>query len=291
MFNRHVTFIFVHGAWHDHHTWDSVIPQLRAQGLGAEALDLPGAGTSAGVPDAFIRRPIDLALFSTQPSPNAGVTQLNRNMALADRVDKVVARTGRPVVLVSHSFGGLTVTPVVEAHPEKIRAAVYISAFLLASGETAAGIIQSPAMTGSQVPALLLADPAVIGGLRMDVASTDLRYQGQLKEAFYADVDMATFERLRMHLHPDEPAGVMVEPSSISAGRFGTVPRHFIRCTEDRVVTLAAQDQMVARVDEETRSITQVHTFTSSHSPFASMPAQLVETLVGIVNRQSRVRH
>ena len=62
--------------------------------------------------------------------------------------------------------------------------------------------------------------------------------------------------------------------------RWGTVPRVFIRTTEDRTIPLALQDRMIAEADAYTpHNRFEVHSLSSSHSPFASMPDRLAEVL------------
>ena len=280
-------FVLIHGAWHDQHTWEAVLPQLQAHGYVAEALDLPGAGEHAARPASFFRRPLDPAAFATEPSPNAGVTQEERNAAVLAKIDEVAGRTRGKVVVVAHSLGGVSLTPVAEAHPEKMAAAVYLAGSLLATGESVFSFSQTPAMAQTQSALLLMADPGVVGAVRLDVASTDPEYRARLKTVFYGDLGDAAFEQAKTHLHPDEPVAVFATPSVISPGRFGSVPRHYIRTTEDLNIPLAAQDGMIARVDEELGSKTQQHTLHTDHSPFYSEPQAVADILMGIAEQHA----
>jgi hypothetical protein len=60
------------------------------------------------------------------------------------------------------------------------------------------------------------------------------------------------------------------------------VPRHYIRCTQDRAIPLTGQDQMIATVDGAIGGKTIIHTLESSHSPFLSQPAALSRILIDI---------
>ena len=71
-------------------------------------------------------------------------------------------------------------------------------------------------------------------------------------------------------------------PSEITPGRFGAVPRHYIRCTQDRAIPLTGQDHMIATVDAAIGGKTTTHTLESSHSPFLSQPAALSKILIDI---------
>lgn len=275
-------FLLVHGAWHNSETWDEVAAQLRAKGHLVRAIDLPGAGDNARLPASFGVRPLDPAAFGAEPSPNAGVTQEERTTATIEAVRALNAETGGKVVLVGHSLGGITVSPVAETIPDELSAAVYVTAYLLPPGMPAIAMIQHPSMVEAIVPTLLMADPKQIGALRIDTGTQDAEYRARLKECFYGDVDDATFDRLATSFHCDEPMGVCVVPSPITAANFGRVPRHYVHCAQDRAITASGQQEMVRLTDEAMGNATVVHRLNSSHSPFNSMPDKLTALLDSI---------
>jgi len=278
--------VLVHGAWHNARTWQDILPRLRDEGLVAEALDLPGAGASALAPPAYHQRPLDAAAFATEPSPNAKTTQHERTQAVMALVDQVAEKTGRPVVLVGHSMGGVTVSQIAEAAPEKLAAAVYLTGFMLPPGMPAGAMIGGDdSMTASLVKTLLMADPQQVGALRLDPRSENAEYRARMKATFYGDLSDDQFEEVALWLHPDEPASVAGVPSPITPERFGTVPRHYIHCTEDRAIIPDGQRKMVAMVDQAMPNPTHVHELPSSHSPFYSMPGELASMLSQIAKR------
>lgn len=282
MSDHKARFVLVHGAWHSHRTWDALVPELTARGFDAVTLDLPGAGANAATPASFGRRPLDPAAFGTEPSPNAGVTQAERTDAVIAAVEQAAAGGNGQVVLVGHSLGGLTISHVAEAVPDRLRAVVYLTAFLLPSGTVAGEMIGHETMAAAEVPALFMADPEQVGALRLDVASTDPEYLAGVRSAFYADLSDEQFAEAITHLHCDEPAQVAGVPSPITAERFGTVERHYIRCAQDRAIVAEGQDLMIALVDEQLGSTTMVHRMNTSHSPFHSDPAGLADILASI---------
>jgi hypothetical protein len=83
-------------------------------------------------------------------------------------------------------------------------------------------------------------------------------------------------------LHCDESNAAALAPSEITPGRFGGLPRHYIRTTQDRAIPLPGQDYMVATVDGAIGGRTTTHTLESSHSPFLSQPAALSKILIDI---------
>jgi pimeloyl-ACP methyl ester carboxylesterase len=271
-------FLFVHGAWHGEGTWRRVVPRLRDAGFDARALDLPGSGRHARLPASFTARPFDAHAFATEASPNAGVTQ-------AERTDAVVAMVedmGGDVVLVGHSLGGVTISAVAEAVPEKLRAVVYLTAFMLPPSMPAIAMIQHETMATALTPALFCADPALVGALRINPMAEDADYVLQLRKTFYGDVSDADFAEIRAGLYCDEPAGVAVAPARMTSARFGAVKRYYVRCRADQAIPLAGQDFMIAAVDAAMGGATEVHSLEASHSPFLSRPQELVEILKAI---------
>ncbi len=273
--------VLIHGAWHDHHTWDAVVPALTDAGVTAKAIDLPGAGVNAKKPASWTH-PIDPAAFGTEVSPNAGTTQQERTDAVIAAVREVNAATGGKAVICGHSLGGLTVTPVAETIPDEISAAVYLTAFMLRPGMVAGEMIGHPLMADALVPSLFLADPEQVGALRLDPQSEDAEYVARAREAFFADLTDDQFAQALSHLHPDEPAQVAGVPSDATADRYGTVARHYIECTQDRAITIAAQREMVKTMDAAMGGTTTVHRMETSHSPFHSQPQALAATLAAI---------
>ncbi len=276
--------VLIHGAWHDHHTWDSVVPLLEAAGVTVNAIDLPGAGANAAIPSSYNTRPLDAAAFATEVSPNAGVTQQERTDAIIAAVREVNAATGGKAVVVGHSLGGLTVSPVVEAIPGEVSAAVYLTAFMLPPGMVAGQIITHELMADAMVPSLFLADPEQVGAMRLDPKSEDSAYAARAKEAFYADLTDAQFATALSHLHPDEPAQVAGVPSAVTKSNYGTVPRHYIECTDDKAIVIGGQREMIRLTDEAMGDATTVHTLNASHSPFHSQPEALADIITSIAS-------
>jgi pimeloyl-ACP methyl ester carboxylesterase len=82
-----------------------------------------------------------------------------------------VDMAGDPVAVVAHSMGGAVVTGAAQLAPRLVAHAVYLTAFMPASGVPAQGYARMPENDGSLVRSLLVADPAAVGALRLDVAS------------------------------------------------------------------------------------------------------------------------
>jgi hypothetical protein len=179
-------------------------------------------------------------------------------------------------------MGGATVSDVAETVPELLAAVVYVTAFMLPPGVMPIAMIQHETMRDALVPSLLRADPEAVGALRMDPRSDDPDYRAQFRAAFHADaVDDTPTEALQRR-HCDEPLAVVRHPSQVTPERFGTVARHYIRCTDDRAIPITGQNFMIAEMDRAMGNGTTTHSLASSHSPFYSRPGELAELLARI---------
>ncbi len=97
-------------------------------------------------------------------------------MTQAERTDAVLGLLedmGGNVVLVGHSLGGVKISAAAEAAPERLKAVVYLTAFMLPPLMPALAMIQHEAMAGAAVSRLTCADPAVVGVMRINPASED----------------------------------------------------------------------------------------------------------------------
>jgi pimeloyl-ACP methyl ester carboxylesterase len=272
---KHPSFVFVHGAWHNSASWRYVISCLRDRGYAARSLDLPGAGVHAKFPLSYTERPLDVAAFAQESSPTASVTQAERTQAVL----RLIQEMEGPVVLVGNGTGGLTISAVAEAIQFRLQATVYVSAFLLPPGISAFALLGHETMAASKVPALLLADPAVIEAARIDPRTEDSCYRACIRATFFGDLSDNQFGQALSHMHCDEPVSVMLTPSSVTQKQFGLVDRHYILCLEDRAIPLAAQEFMIAATDGVLNRQTCVHRLPCSHSAFLAQPRALAQIL------------
>ncbi len=282
MISNKPVFVLVHGGWHDHSTWRHVTPIIESNGFTALTLDLPGAGARAIEPASLGRHPFDSSAFAIEPSPVAGITQAERTKAVVALVEKAAALGNGKVVLVGHSAGGVTVSAVAQEVPGLLHAVVYLSGFLMPPGQSLLAMLMHESMSEAVAPRLFVGDPATIGATRIHAGSNDKAYLSLLRASFYADVPETDFMYTAARLHCDEPNGGAMAPSVMTSDRFGTVPRHYIRCTQDCAVPLAAQDRMVGLVDAAMGNRTIIHTLETSHSPFLSQPLALAAVIVAL---------
>lgn len=278
------TFVFAHGAWHGGWCWSEVVRLLAEQGYGSVALDLPGHGVTARMPASYRHKPQDAAALATEVSPLAALTLNDYRDHTLKVIRGLVAAGSGPVILVGHSLGGATVSAVAEAAPAVLRCLVFVTAGVPVAFPSALELLRQPENAASEIPPLLVADPAVVAALRVNPDSADAAYVAKVKSCFYHDISDAAFTAIANLLTPDEPIGVFAAPVNVTAGRWGSVPRAFVRCTADRAIPIAAQDNWIAQADALTPANRFVQrSLPTSHSPFFSAPADLVAALVSLV--------
>ena len=278
-------FVLVHGSWHGAWAWNEITPLLAKAGFASVATDLPGAGTRTRFPQSFLKRPLDQVAFAQEASPVAGISQGERTTAAVEVVKHASTLGNGKVVLVGHSWGGLTISHVAEALPDKLQSVVYLTAFLLPNGMPSGAILGDPTFSTGQVAPLFLGDPKKTGALRIDPRSQDRDYFAKAKEAFYADVSDAHFVAIANLLHCDEVASTAGVPMTITAAKYGKVDRHYVRLADDKAIPAAAQDHMVQLIDASgVGGTTTVHRMSGSHSPFFAQPEALIDVLTKIAS-------
>ena len=233
--------MLVAGAWHGAWCWAKVAPLLEAQGHQVLAPELPATGADSSDP--------------------AGITLETWARFVVD----ALASQPQPVTLVGHSRGGIVISRAAELVPEKLRRLVYLSAYLLAPGRTLAEAARAD--VESLVPPNMI---AAEGGVTCNLDPAVIR------SALFGQCTEADYEYALTRMTP-EPLKPLVSPLKVTAERFGSVPRAYIECREDRAVTLAAQRRMQAALPCD-----PVLTLDSDHSPFLSHPRELARLLGGL---------
>lgn len=273
MTTRETPVLLLHGFWHGAWCWSEVLGRLTAAGTRALAVDMAGHGLRARRPAAPTARPFDPAALATEPSP--ATADLDEAAALFVAQARALGG-GAPVTAVAHSMGGNVLTRAVQDAPGLFAHAVYVTAFMPASGVPAAAYIFAPENDGDLVQVAMVADPAAIGGLRLDTASPDPAYRQLLRDAFFGDVGADLADAAIALLTPDAPAGIAAGATTLTADGWGSVPRTYVVCTRDRALQPPMQRRFIELADAAfPGNPTSVHTLESSHSPFLSMPAEL----------------
>lgn len=113
------TFVLVHGAWHGGWCWRDTARALRAAGHTVFTPTHTGLGERA--------------------HQNGEAITLETH--IRDVVGCIEAEELDDIVLCGHSYGGMVITGVADRMPERIRALVYLDAFLPENGDSLIGLL------------------------------------------------------------------------------------------------------------------------------------------------------
>jgi pimeloyl-ACP methyl ester carboxylesterase len=231
-------FVLVHGAWHGGWCWYRIVAGLQQASHSAVAPDLKSLGRDRTPPGE-----ITLATWT-------------------DQITALLQVQTEPVVLVGHSRGGIVISEVAERIPDRVRALVYVTAFMLEDGSS----LQDAAAKDTDS----LVGPAMIPA--PDHGSVSIR-EDAVRDVFYGQCSDADVVLAKSLLVP-EPLAPLTTPLRLTAARFGSVPRIYVECSEDRAMTLAAQRRM-----QEALPCRERITLKADHSPFFSHSERLTDVL------------
>ncbi|WP_447037248.1 alpha/beta hydrolase [Streptomyces sp. DSM 118878] len=270
-------FVLVHGAWHSSGQWAATQRALAGHGAASMAVDLPGHGFDAPLPSGYLKA--GQPGLATEKSALATVTMDDSAESVLDTLRR--ARRHHRVVLVAHSVGGGPASLATEQAPELLDEIVYLSAFVPAGRPRFFDYLGSPANASARGGSLHLGDSGDLGAVRINPLSQDPAYVEELRQTYYHDIPADRFGRWRSALSPDLPLAIPTTPVTVTAERWGRVPRTFLRCADDRALPAAVQDLMIAEADRAVPGNPfTVQTLPGSHSPFAARPHDLAAALL-----------
>jgi pimeloyl-ACP methyl ester carboxylesterase len=227
-------FLLVHGAFHGAWCWGKTVAELEKRGHRAKAIDLPGQGED--------QTPLKEVTLDT----------------MVERIIAEMADLPGQVVLVGHSLGGIPISVTGEKVPDRVKALVYLSAFLPRDGEALLDIEnRNPKPV---VPVSMIFDAERVSGTIMP---------DKVREIFYHDCTDKDVADASARLRPQALAALMTKVH-VTPERFGRIPRIYVECTDDRALSIDMQRDMIAKSPP-----VDVRSLPASHSPFLSMPDKL----------------
>lgn len=234
------TYVLVHSAWLGAWQWGEVAKTLIENGHTVITPDLPGHGSDTTAP--------------------ANITMEDYVNTLTDILDQQEQK----VILVGHSFNGITVSRVTELRPEKVKSLVFLTAFLLPNGgsffKAVAGVKNSKAVENFYLS---------------DDKTYALVNENELQNAFAHDIPKEAFDGAKPYIVP-EPAAPLGYELEITDEHFGSVPKYYIECTEDRAIPIKVQRAMYEG------NVDGVFSLNSSHTPNFSQAQNLANILLQI---------
>ena len=238
--NEKKTFILIHGSWHSAWNWYKVTPLLEKKGHTVYSIDLPGMGRD--------KTPIENVRFDST------IQKLCR------LIDSIPGK----VILVAHSKNGIMNSQLAELRPKKIEKLIYLAAVLVANGKCAKDYFA-------------LDEKEVLGGhITYNGTISSMLLPEIYKEGLYHDCPDDITQMAKILLLPESTESAKAK-LKLTEENYGSVPRYYIECTEDRAITPWLQEKML-----EQMPCLKVYKLPSSHSPFFSMPDKLTDIICEI---------
>ncbi|MCT4582809.1 MAG: alpha/beta fold hydrolase [Flavobacteriales bacterium] len=238
------TYVLVHSAWLGGWQWGNVAEVLIKNGHKVFTPNLPGHGNDQ--------------------TPSEAITMDD----YVNTIINIIDNQEEPVILVGHSFNGITVSRVAELRPNKVKSLVYLTAFLLPNGGSFFKAVQG--VEGSlAVENFYLSEDQKYGLVKED----------EIQNAFAHDISEEAFNKAKSYIVP-EPVTPLMYELEITAENFGKIPKYYIECTEDRAIPISVQQAMYKG------KVKKSYTLNSSHTPNFSQPEKLAEILLEIGNEK-----
>jgi pimeloyl-ACP methyl ester carboxylesterase len=188
------------------------------------------------------------------------------------RVCEVLGSLEDLAIVVGHSSGGMVISEAARRRSERIRALVYLSAFLLPMGKTPRDVMKMD--SESTLQACLEID------LEKGVSVVKAECA---RSVFYEDCSDEDAQWAISRLQP-EPL-IRPGPSTFEAANgesLTRIPRFYIECLRDKALGPRTQRWMYTESPCDA-----VYSLPTSHSPFLSAPAALSQYLLEIDDRES----
>uniref|UniRef100_A0A1D1XMV6 Polyneuridine-aldehyde esterase n=1 Tax=Anthurium amnicola TaxID=1678845 RepID=A0A1D1XMV6_9ARAE len=252
-------FVLVHGSCHGAWCWYKLATLLSAAGHRVTAPDLAACGTDA-------RRIDDVKTFSEYSQP---LTEVMRGLP-----------QGEKVVLVGHSFGGLSLSLAMDRFPEKVAAGVFVTAFMPDSSSNPSYVLDEYV---KRTPRASWVDNKVSFDRGPDKPSTSMLFGPKfLSSRLYnfcspEDITLA-MSLIRVGcLFQEDLSG---EPP-FSAQTYGSVKTVYILCDEDLTIPMEFQRWMT-----ENHAVDEVRVVEGAdHMPMLSKPRELCQHLLDIARK------
>jgi pimeloyl-ACP methyl ester carboxylesterase len=233
------TFVLVHGAWHGGWCWSRVADRLRAAG---NRVFTP-TQTGLGERKHLLSKDITLDTFTT------------------DIANLIEAEELTNIILVGHSFGGLAISGVADAMPERIGHLVYLDSLVVEGGKSPFDSLP-PEIAAARKKAAEESS----GGLSLPTPPPSAFAVSDAKDA----------EWLKRRLTP-HPLGTYTSKQNIKGPVGNNLPRTYIHCTNPSYAATQASRDFV-----KTQQGWRWAEIATGHDAMVSAPDELSRMLIGL---------
>ena len=238
--SKKCTIIMVHSAWLGQWQWQAVTPVLIEAGHHVITPDLPGHGSDT--------------------TSTGDITMEHYVNHLLEIIDN----ENQPVLLLGHSFNGITISRVAELRPDKIAGLIYLCAFLLPNGTSFFSAVKD------------VTDSLAVQHFYLDESQNAAYVEDHpMHQAFAHDVPEEAFIAAKEFIVP-EPAQPLNYGLEVTAENFGRVEKFYIECTLDKAIPIGVQRAMY------TDKVKKHYSLESAHTPNFSQPEALAEIILTI---------
>ncbi|MCC3770509.1 alpha/beta hydrolase [Streptomyces sp. UNOC14_S4] len=273
------TFVLVHGAFANSFSFAPLQAELGLLGHRSVAVDLPGHGFGATYARAY-QAPQDLEELAAAPGSIKGVTLADNAAHLIAVLER--AKRNGPVILVSHSRGGITATAAANARPDLIDRIVYVSSWCPVELDVNDYYAEPEMATVdfASFAAAIVGNPAELGLIRTNFRTADPAVLAGLKAAFLADGTDEEFLTFLNTFQSDENLDVGTSADRAQAATWGRIPKTYVRLADDASLTPALQDRLIREGDALTPDNPyDVRTLEGSHLKWLTDPAPAARLL------------
>lgn len=198
-----MTFILIHGSWHNGMVWHKVETRLRQLGRLVYAPTLQG--------------------FESRQAPPG------KDIGLSTHIQQIVELIARQeigqAILVGHSYAGLVISGVAEAVPERVRQLVYLDAFIPADNQSLFDLL------GPETEANMRASLVDAAGRTRADGAIDVWLWPPSDPGAYGVSDPTDVAWLQERLVAT-PVRTFEERVRVKSAAAQALPHAFIRCTE-----------------------------------------------------------
>ena len=232
------TFVLVHGAFLGAWSWEKVKDKLENLGHKVVSVDLPSHGNDkTNIKDITMK-------------------------SYTDAVSKVINLEDGKVILVGHSFGGVTISQVAEYMPRKVKGLVYVSALLLPNNQSLLDATKDGPKSLAFQHLVFSKDHSYVS------VEDEFLHEGFAKDLSYSDF---LIQKEKFVVEPTKPFSYKLQ---VSEENWVSIDRFYIETLKDNAVLPSFQKSMYTNA-----TVNKVYSLNSDHLPMFSKVDELTSYL------------